>query len=121
MAEVTVVEAVFRHDGAGMDKMRHEDAAEIQALIEALDGSINTFNLYDPRKKYPRAETGAIVTDLHVSEVKIHERYWQQRFGLEPALYTLRKAEREWKQSAAKGKSPLYPEQVIALYSDAAD
>ena len=44
-----------------LDKMRHEDAAEIQALIEALDGSINTFNLYDPRKKYPRADPRGVL------------------------------------------------------------
>ncbi len=37
-------------------RMSHDDAAEVQALIESLDGSLNTFNLYDPRKKYPRAD-----------------------------------------------------------------
>ncbi|MCV3738384.1 hypothetical protein OCK02_19440 [Rhizobium sp. TRM96647] len=37
-------------------RMSHDDAAEVQALIESLDGSINAFNLYDPRNRYPRAD-----------------------------------------------------------------
>jgi len=43
-------------------RMSHDDAAEVQALIESLDGSINAFNLYDPRKKYPRADpSGSLI------------------------------------------------------------
>lgn len=44
-------------------RMGHDDAAEVQALIESLDGSINAFNLYDPRKKYPRADpSGSLIS-----------------------------------------------------------
>jgi len=37
-------------------RMSHDDASEVQALVESLDGSINAFNLYDPRKMYPRSD-----------------------------------------------------------------
>lgn len=44
-------------------RMSHDDAAAVQALVESLDGSLNAFNLYDPRKKYPRADpSGSLVS-----------------------------------------------------------
>ncbi|SOC48432.1 hypothetical protein SAMN05892877_1652 [Rhizobium subbaraonis] len=43
--------------------MFHDDAAEVQALIESLDGSLNAFNLYDPRKRYPRSDPKGTVID----------------------------------------------------------
>jgi hypothetical protein len=40
----------------------NDDAAELQGLFETLDGSINAFFLYDPRKPYPRFDpTGSIL------------------------------------------------------------
>ncbi len=41
--------------------LRHADAAEVQALIESMDGSIGTFYLYDPRKQYPRLDPGGAI------------------------------------------------------------
>lgn len=35
------------------DDLTHADAAQVQALIEALDGAMGTFYLYDPRLLYP--------------------------------------------------------------------
>lgn len=36
-------------------RLYHHDAIALQAMIEALDGAINTFYMYDPRKIYPAA------------------------------------------------------------------
>lgn len=36
--------------------MYHDDAAEVQALIDTLDGAINEFYLWRPQKMYPRAD-----------------------------------------------------------------
>lgn len=36
-------------------RLYHHDALDLQALIETLDGSINSFYMYDPRKMYPAA------------------------------------------------------------------
>ncbi|WP_141682923.1 hypothetical protein [Agrobacterium tumefaciens] len=56
---------------------------------------------------------------IHHSELaKLTIDEWETRFGLPPELYTLRKAQQEWLQSGEGGRSPLYPEQVIELYSD---
>lgn len=42
--------------------MYHDEADQIQALIESLDGSINDFYLYNPRRAYPQADpTGTIL------------------------------------------------------------
>ena len=38
----------------GIAPMYHAAALEIQSRIEALDGSMNSFYLYDPRARYPR-------------------------------------------------------------------
>lgn len=38
-----------------LNPMYHEDAAAVQALVEALDGSIGTFYLHSPQKAYPAA------------------------------------------------------------------
>jgi hypothetical protein len=47
----------------------NDDVAAVQALFESLSGAINSFYLYDPRKKYPRQDpTGSI---LGSSTVKI--------------------------------------------------
>lgn len=41
--------------------MYHADAADVQALIESLDGSMRSFYLHAPQKPYPRADPkGAI-------------------------------------------------------------
>ncbi len=40
----------------------HGEADQIQALIESLDGSLNDFYLYSPRRAYPQADpTGSIL------------------------------------------------------------
>lgn len=50
--------------------MPHQQAADIEAVIDALDGSMRTFYLYDPRKKYPKSDpTGSI---LAASTVQIN-------------------------------------------------
>lgn len=49
--------------------MADVDAAEFQADIETLDGSINEFYLYDPRKMYPRADPDGSI--LGASAVQI--------------------------------------------------
>ncbi len=41
--------------------LRHADAAEVQALIESMDGSMGTFYLFDPRKQYPRFDPGGVI------------------------------------------------------------
>lgn len=47
--------------------MSDDDAAALQADIETLDGGINEFYLYDPRKKFPRADpNGAILGSSNV-------------------------------------------------------
>lgn len=47
----------------------HDDVAEIQALIETLDGSINPFFLYDPRKMYPRDDPGGVKLGASVPRI----------------------------------------------------
>lgn len=49
----------------------HDDVADIQAMVETLDGSINSFFLYDPRKTFPRddpdgSKLGASVPRIYV-------------------------------------------------------
>lgn len=51
---------IWKAEVAIMD-LRHADAAEVQALIESMDGSIGTFYLYDPRKQYPRLDPGGVI------------------------------------------------------------
>ncbi|PYE89574.1 hypothetical protein [Phyllobacterium leguminum] len=47
---------------AQLGQTYNDDAAELQALFETLDGAINPFYLYDPRKPFPRSDpTGAIL------------------------------------------------------------
>lgn len=42
-------------------KVFHSEAMQLQALIEALDGSLGTFYLYNPLAKYPQSDpTGSI-------------------------------------------------------------
>ena len=50
--------------------MYHAAAAQVQALIESLDGAINSFYLYAPQRKYPQYDpTGAV---LGAAAVTIH-------------------------------------------------
>ncbi|MGQ3214801.1 MAG: hypothetical protein ACT6U0_24390 [Shinella sp.] len=54
----------------GLKPMRHDEAAQVQARIESLDGAINSFYLYDPRRKYPQADPagtilGSFVPTIH--------------------------------------------------------
>lgn len=45
-----------------MVPMYHAAASQVQALIESLDGAINSFYLYAPQKKYPQYDpTGSIL------------------------------------------------------------
>lgn len=50
--------------------MYHADAAKVMAMIEALDGSINPFYLYDPRHLAPANDPGGAI--LGASSVTIH-------------------------------------------------
>ncbi len=44
--------------------MYHSDAAQVQALVESLDGAINSFYLYAPQSRYPQSDpTGAGLSD----------------------------------------------------------
>lgn len=49
--------------------MEHDEAAELQALFESLDGAINTMFLYDPRKSGPRRDPDGSI--LGAAEVTI--------------------------------------------------
>ena len=55
----------------------------------------------------------------HAALAKLTIDEWEKRFALPPELYTLRKAQEEWLQAGEEGRSPLYPDQVIELYSEA--
>ena len=49
--------------------MSNDDAADFQADIETLDGAINAFYLYDPRKMFPRSDPDGSI--LGASAVQI--------------------------------------------------
>ena len=50
--------------------MYHDDAAEVQALVESLDGPMQSFFLYAPQKAYPRYDPDG--SKLGASTVTIH-------------------------------------------------
>lgn len=50
--------------------MRHDEAAQVQARIESLDGAINSFYLYAPQKKYPQYDPSGSI--LGSAAVTIH-------------------------------------------------
>lgn len=54
-----------------LDDMSHQEAGEIEALIESLDGVLSTFYFHDPRRPYPVYDpTGSI---LGANTVRIKE------------------------------------------------
>lgn len=50
--------------------MYHDDAAEVQALVESLDGPLNSFFLYAPQKPFPRYDPDG--SKLGSTTVTIH-------------------------------------------------
>lgn len=62
-------------------------------------------------------ENGAIIP-LHAGTAKLTTDEWEKRFGLQPDIYTLRKANTDWTAEGGQGDSPLRPEQIIRLYDD---
>ncbi|MHC1549391.1 hypothetical protein [Phyllobacterium sp. K27] len=73
-----------------LNPMYHEDAAEVQAMIEALDGSIGTFYLHSPQKAYPRMDPkGTILGASTVTINAIVSNNKEMRLGGLPAGYVL--------------------------------
>ncbi|MDL2401289.1 hypothetical protein [Rhizobium mayense] len=64
------------------------------------------------------AEEDGKIIDFHASEARLCTAEWEKRFGLKPEIYTLRKAQHDWIYAGGQGKSPLYPERVVELYSE---
>lgn len=62
-------------------------------------------------------DSGDITHHSALAKLTIDE--WGTRFALPPELYTLRKAQEEWFQAGEEGRSPLYPDRVIELFSEA--
>jgi hypothetical protein len=53
---------IWRGEVTLAEDLTHADAAKVQALVEALDGAMGTFYLYDPRLPYPIDDPlGAII------------------------------------------------------------
>lgn len=47
--------------------MHHDQAAQVQGVIESLDGAIRSFYLYAPQKAYPAADPGgAVISGLNL-------------------------------------------------------
>jgi hypothetical protein len=69
--------------------MNDDDAARAQALIEALQGSQQTFWCYNTKRRYPKTDpTGSIVGSNTVKIKAVSGSYGLQLKGL-PASYTL--------------------------------
>lgn len=69
--------------------MNDDDAARAQALIEALQGSSQTFWCYNTKRRYPKLDpTGSIVGSNTVKIKAVSGSYALQLKGL-PASYTL--------------------------------
>lgn len=61
----------------GLINMANNDAMAMQALIQALDGGINPFFLYDPRAAYPQYDPdGSILgaADVQILEVRTNNK-----------------------------------------------
>ncbi|MCO4316348.1 hypothetical protein M8997_004065 [Phyllobacterium sp. 21LDTY02-6] len=73
-----------------INPMYHEDAAEVQALIEALDGALGTFYLHSPQKAYPRMDpTGSILGASSVTIDSLVSNNKEMRLAGLPAGYVL--------------------------------
>lgn len=71
-------------------RLTHREAHEIRAMINLLDGSINTFYLYDPLGKYPYGDpTGSIVGSNNVQLKAVNANRKEIQFKGLPAGYVL--------------------------------
>lgn len=77
-----------------LDSMSHQEAAEIQAIIETLDGVLNTFYFHDPRKHYPAYDPKGLILGTNVvqiADVKANNKELKFK-GLPPA-YQIRRGD----------------------------
>lgn len=88
--------ALKREDIAGA-LLRTEFRASFKDEMDAEDDSIIL----------PHAETAKRTTEA-----------WATRFALSPEIYTLRKADQDWRSGNQQGQHPLSPAAVIELYSE---
>lgn len=49
------------HGTVSLCPMYNDEAAEVQSLVESLDGSLRSFYLYAPQKTYPKADPGGTI------------------------------------------------------------
>jgi hypothetical protein len=71
--------------------MGNAEAMQMQALVEALDGGLNDFYLYDPRCAYPQYDpTGSILGANTVTNSEVAGNGKQMKFSGLPAAYQIR-------------------------------
>lgn len=74
-----------------MSIMTHEKAASVQALIESLDGSLQTFDMFDPRRAYPIDDpTGSILGASTPEIAALNVNNKQLNISGLPAAYKLK-------------------------------
>lgn len=78
------------------DDLTHADAAQVQAMIEALDGAMGTFYLSDPRLPYPIDDPkGAVIRPWsQTPEITAVRNNKEIKAGKLPPSYLLQKGDR---------------------------
>lgn len=90
----------------GLDSMPHDEAGEIQSIVDALSTPLMPFYFHDPRSPYPKADpNGALLgaSTVRIAEVRNNNKEIKLK-GL-PGLYTL--SRRDW-FSFDFGASPVH-------------
>lgn len=100
LVEALLTRGALKHEDIAGVLLRTEFRAALEDDMDAEDGNIIL----------PHAEAAKITTEA-----------WATRFGLAPEIYTLRKADQDWKSAGQQGLHPLSPKAVIELYSDTED
>ncbi|MCC0013867.1 MAG: hypothetical protein H6881_08315 [Rhodobiaceae bacterium] len=70
--------------------MEEADAGRVQAIIETLDGAINEFYLYNPRRKYPLDDPDGSTIGASAVKIKANQNGKELQLKSLPAGYTLK-------------------------------
>ncbi|MBD8554881.1 hypothetical protein IFT84_10130 [Rhizobium sp. CFBP 8762] len=63
------------------------------------------------------SEEASKFIDVNLQFAESNTKEWSHRFALAAELYTLQEAQKDWLHAGKRGKSPLYPGEVISRYS----
>lgn len=77
-----------------LDTMPHAQAAEIQALIESLDGALSTIYFHDPRRPFPAYDPKGLILGANVVQIaEIAANNKEVKFKGLPAGYQIRRGD----------------------------